>query len=748
MAASATSKLDILINAKNNASPQVKQLTRDLGGLENLAGLAGKALSGIAAGFTIAGIKGLVDMGMELSRTAAYAQDVETAFESLASKGGRSAEELFAALKKGSSGTINDFELMLTANRAMLLGVGGTAEEIGKLMDTARVRSNAMGLTTQQAFNDIVTGIGRNSAQILDNLGIVIDTDLAYQKYADSLGKTTAALTDQERKQAMINAVIADTEQLVNDVADSGGDAASHFERMDAALTNAKAAMGELFQPAMVIVAQAIADAADAAAEGMKNMTGEAVQARQEASVLEGHITQLTGSLAQQTNVLNQMRDAGMEGSDTYQQVAARVQELSQQLAIAKGQHDGLIPSIELAAQDFEFVGITAEQARAAIAAAGDAADSTAGKLINVGLEARLAAEGFNAIFSQSTKLQSMIDSAAASGGVLFGKNQGDVAGLTRQGEIAYELERQQAAWEEMGYSQKEIADVLMPAYIQNLQEVDRKTFQVASGTKTISEEAREAERAFNDLKSTVEGVLRGALDTGVDVDPDEVLEKLGIPRADAINENARRLADIAQNGLKGQDWLGNFAKEVPDIWRMIRTAQNPQEEAAYLLRDFQDGLLTSAIDRNKAKDIVRRAILGDRKMAEMAQEIAEELAAEMGIPLQEALAATKGALGSGSGTEAGFGVGESVGEAAVQGVSQNSSGTRMVEEMLNQVKLSYESLRISGSEAGKVWGQGFIAVVRDNVPFELISILTDLVTPEVMAKFAQQGTLTGSVTP
>src|SRR5690606_916954 len=111
----------------------------------------------------------------------------------------------------------------------------------------------------------------------------------------------------------------------------------------------------------------------------------------------------------------------------------------------------------------------------------------------------------------------------------------------------------------------------------------------------------------------------------------------------------------IAANGLKGQDWLDAFASEVPDIWRMIRTAQNPQEEAAHLLRDFQDGLLTAAIDRDKAKEIVRRQILGDRNLAEMAREIAEELAAEMGIPLQEAMAASRTALiGGGSRTGVG----------------------------------------------------------------------------------------------
>ena len=76
----------------------------------------------------------------------------------------------------------------------------------------------------------------------------------------------------------------------------------------------------------------------------------------------------------------------------------------------------------------------------------------------------------------------------------------------------------------------------------------------------------------------------------------------MGFPREDEINENARRLADIAKNGLKGQEWLDEFQSEVPDIWKMIRLAQNPQEEAARLLADFQDGLLTSPIDKENGQ--------------------------------------------------------------------------------------------------------------------------------------------------
>jgi hypothetical protein len=53
--------------------------------------------------------------------------------------------------------------------------------------------------------------LGRGSALILDNLGIVIDLEEAYESYAAQMGKTANQLTDVEKKQAMVNRVMRET---------------------------------------------------------------------------------------------------------------------------------------------------------------------------------------------------------------------------------------------------------------------------------------------------------------------------------------------------------------------------------------------------------------------------------------------------------------------------------------------------------------------------------------------------------
>jgi hypothetical protein len=85
---------------------------------------------------------------------------------------------------------------MLSANKAMSLGVADSTDEFTTLMEIARVKAKNMGLSTTQAFNDIVTGLGRSSPLILDNLGITINATEAQEEYAKALGKTASELTE------------------------------------------------------------------------------------------------------------------------------------------------------------------------------------------------------------------------------------------------------------------------------------------------------------------------------------------------------------------------------------------------------------------------------------------------------------------------------------------------------------------------------------------------------------------------
>ncbi len=153
-------KINVQLNAKDNASGAFKNLKSSTVGLRD-------AVKGLVGAFALVKIK---DFAAESIGAAA---DFEQASQAMAAQFGKNAEDMIASLSAVAGGTINNTDLVISANRAMALNVTDDVGQMADLLEFARVRGRAMGLDTTQAFNDIVTGIGRGSPLILDNLGII-----------------------------------------------------------------------------------------------------------------------------------------------------------------------------------------------------------------------------------------------------------------------------------------------------------------------------------------------------------------------------------------------------------------------------------------------------------------------------------------------------------------------------------------------------------------------------------------------
>jgi hypothetical protein len=126
---------------------------------------------------------------------------------------------------------VSDFDLMQTANRAALLGVTSDVDKLSGLMVTARLRGREMGLDMTQAFNDIVTGIGRGSPLILDNLGI---------KIPDAIKKSMEKMGEAEKTQALLNFAIADGAKIAAEYGDVQLTASEKAEVLKSKIVNLK----------------------------------------------------------------------------------------------------------------------------------------------------------------------------------------------------------------------------------------------------------------------------------------------------------------------------------------------------------------------------------------------------------------------------------------------------------------------------------------------------------------------------
>lgn len=219
-----------------------KEFERGMKNVKNELNLGSQAFKAMAAVVSVQTVRALADYTVELAKVAAEHKRLDTSFRQLS----KAPDAMLAAMKKASSGTISETQMILAANRAMLLGISQDAEQLGKLMEVARFRGRAMGLSTQQAFSDIVTGLGRMSPLILDNLGITINAEQTFSDYAQSIGKAASALSDAEKKQALLNRVLSEGQ---NQIAAAGGiadDTADKFEEMSAKVEDLKVKLGEV----------------------------------------------------------------------------------------------------------------------------------------------------------------------------------------------------------------------------------------------------------------------------------------------------------------------------------------------------------------------------------------------------------------------------------------------------------------------------------------------------------------------
>jgi hypothetical protein len=118
------------------------------------------------------------------------------------------AKNILYHMNRGLRGTVAAVDLVQQANSALLLGLPASAEKMGQLATISRRLSRAMGIDVKHGFASFVTGIGRQSRMLLDNLGIIVDTNQAYTIYAKKLGKAASQLTEVEKKQAFFNAAL------------------------------------------------------------------------------------------------------------------------------------------------------------------------------------------------------------------------------------------------------------------------------------------------------------------------------------------------------------------------------------------------------------------------------------------------------------------------------------------------------------------------------------------------------------
>jgi len=233
--------VNIIIRAIDNYSKQFKKLDKSvqkqqtgfkkLTGFLKSSGIGYTILAGAAIGFAVSSVKAF----MEAERS-------QTAFNAVL---GDTAELMLTDLRKASRGLVADFKLMDSANKALALGIA--KNKLPELLKVAAARGKVTGRTVTEAFEDISVGIGRQSRMILDNLGIILDLDVAYADYADQIGKTKDQLSEFEKKAAITNKVLTESVFITKLMEAQEETLAEQTQRLSAQFDNFLASAGEAF---------------------------------------------------------------------------------------------------------------------------------------------------------------------------------------------------------------------------------------------------------------------------------------------------------------------------------------------------------------------------------------------------------------------------------------------------------------------------------------------------------------------
>jgi len=211
------------------------------------------------------GIRQLGRFGEEASKV----ESMERAFNTLTG-GTELSSEAMNKLQEATNNTMSQFDLFQQANNAMVLGVSKNSDEMAEMFDIAQRLGRALGRDTASSVESLVTGIGRQSRLMLDNIGIIVKSEEAYEAYAEKLGVSTDELSDADKKQAFLSATMESARKKIKDLGDEVLTNQDSYDKLKASSSNLATELGNTLQPVLSGLSKGFASIADSITETLK----------------------------------------------------------------------------------------------------------------------------------------------------------------------------------------------------------------------------------------------------------------------------------------------------------------------------------------------------------------------------------------------------------------------------------------------------------------------------------------------
>lgn len=194
---------------------------------------------------------------------------LERRFEALATQAGVAADVIKNELKTATAGFIDETKLLELGSEAFIK-LGANAASLPQILELARKTYVAFGGDIVENADKITQAIFTGQTRQLRGLGLLVDTEKVYKEYARTLGTVPALLTEQQRQQALLNAVLEKGQTQFKNITTNANGAEEGFKRLSVATT-------ELFDALSIKTAQQSSGffsfLADAASGAIKTFT-------------------------------------------------------------------------------------------------------------------------------------------------------------------------------------------------------------------------------------------------------------------------------------------------------------------------------------------------------------------------------------------------------------------------------------------------------------------------------------------
>lgn len=190
----------------------------------------------VTAAIGVAGVA--IKKSFDLTIEGEKLKKIDAQFTALAETFSVAGESLKEKFVGSLGGLVDDSDAVQALNKAFIT-LGDKVTQLPEVMGIARKATNLFGGDIVQNFEAINQAIATGATRQLRGLGIIIDSDKAYEKYAKSIGVTKDVLSEAGKQQAILNEVLAKGEQRFKNVSAESGGLTSAYTRFKISLNNA-----------------------------------------------------------------------------------------------------------------------------------------------------------------------------------------------------------------------------------------------------------------------------------------------------------------------------------------------------------------------------------------------------------------------------------------------------------------------------------------------------------------------------